>query len=140
MEFIAGGTNYAAQVKAAVQQGRGLAFGAFVSFFFADEEFNLMSEETADRGGTASSDDFGLLNGLAVEADGQILFLVGVCVGHKSITATRHTCSTYSTCIIFLVASQLRNCWRVRGSLAAQQLVAQRQEKRQEGKGITQRR
>ena len=108
MEFIAGGANYAAQVKAAVQQGRGLALGAFVSFFFTDEEFNLTSEETADGGGTASSDDFGLLNGLAVEADGQILFFVGVWVGHKSITVTRYTCSTYSTCTMFLMASQLR--------------------------------
>ena len=70
MEFIARGANYTAQVKALIQQGGCLAFGAFVSFFFADQELNLASQETANGGGAPSGDNLGLLNGLAVEADG----------------------------------------------------------------------
>jgi hypothetical protein len=82
MEFIAGGTNCAAQMKAAIEQGCGLALGAFVGFFFADQELDLASHETADGGGTSSGDNLCLLNGLAVEANGQILFSVGLCIGH----------------------------------------------------------
>jgi hypothetical protein len=67
MEFIAGGMHSATQLKAAVKQGCGLAFGARVGFVFADQHFNLMSQQTADRSRTVGGEDLGFLNGLAVE-------------------------------------------------------------------------
>jgi hypothetical protein len=48
MEFISSHANYAAQVKALIEQGHCLSFGPFVGFFLAYEYLNLMSQETAD--------------------------------------------------------------------------------------------
>jgi hypothetical protein len=69
MEFIAGGMDSATQLKSVVKQGCGLAFGARIGFVFADQDFNLMSQETADRSGTTSGEDLGFLNGLAVKTE-----------------------------------------------------------------------
>jgi hypothetical protein len=49
MEFVAGGMDSATQLKAVVKQGCGLAFSARVGFVFADQDFSLMSQETADQ-------------------------------------------------------------------------------------------
>jgi hypothetical protein len=70
MEFIAGGMDGATQLKAVVEQGCGLAGGARVGFVFADQDFNLMSQETADGSGTAGGKDLGFLNSSAVETKG----------------------------------------------------------------------
>jgi hypothetical protein len=67
MEVIAGGMDCATQLKAVVEQDCGLAFGARVGLLFADQDFHLMSQGTADRRGTAGGEDLGLLNGLALE-------------------------------------------------------------------------
>jgi hypothetical protein len=50
MEFISSDLNYAAQVKALVEQGHCLALGAFVGFFLAYKYLNLISQEAADGG------------------------------------------------------------------------------------------
>jgi len=49
MEFISVDSDYAAQVKALIEQDDGLPLGPFVSFFLAYECFNLLSQEAADR-------------------------------------------------------------------------------------------
>jgi hypothetical protein len=67
VELIAGGMDSATQLKAMVKQNCGLAFGARVAFVFADQDFNLMSQQAADRSGTAGGEHLGFLNGLAVE-------------------------------------------------------------------------
>jgi hypothetical protein len=55
MEFISSHSNYAAQVKALIEQGHCLALGAFVGFFIADETFELTGKEAADRSVTPRS-------------------------------------------------------------------------------------
>jgi len=48
MEFISADSNHAAQVKALVEQLQCLPFSPFIGFFFAYEDLDLMSQETAD--------------------------------------------------------------------------------------------
>jgi hypothetical protein len=43
MEFVSAGSNYAAQLKALVEQGHCLPLGPFIGFFLAYEYLNLMS-------------------------------------------------------------------------------------------------
>jgi hypothetical protein len=64
MEVIAGGMDCATQFKAGVEQDCGWAFGARIGSVFADQDFHLMSQETADRSRTAGGEDLGFLNGL----------------------------------------------------------------------------
>src|SRR5882762_11569604 len=78
MQFIAADANYAAQVKTLVEQRHGLPLSALVSLFFTYEGFNLTSQQAADGGRTAGSDDLGLLYGLPVQTDCQVLFSVAL--------------------------------------------------------------
>src|SRR6267143_5022228 len=97
MQFVPADSNYAAQVKTLVEQCHGLPLSALVSLFFTYEELNLMSQQAADRGRTAGSDDFGLLYGFPVETDCQVLFSVGLCGCHNTSVHlfTYYTCNTY---------------------------------------------
>ena len=84
MQFVPADSNYTAQVKTLVEQRHRLPLSALVSLFFTYEELNLMSQQAADGGRTAGSDDLGLLNGLPVETDCQVLFSVGLCGCHNT--------------------------------------------------------
>src|ERR1700704_396009 len=84
MQFVPADSNYAAQVKPLVKQFHRLPLSALVSLFFTYEELNLMSQQAADRGRTAGSDDLGLLYGLPVQTDCQILFFVALCSHHDT--------------------------------------------------------
>src|SRR6267378_7669262 len=90
MQFVPADSNYAAQVKTLVEQRHRLPLSALVSLFFTYEELNLMSQQAADGGRTASSDDLGLLNGLPVETDCQVLFSVGLCSHHSTSVHLSH--------------------------------------------------
>jgi hypothetical protein len=48
MEFISADSDYAAQVKALIEQRHCLPLGPFVGFFLANEYLNLMSQEAAN--------------------------------------------------------------------------------------------
>jgi hypothetical protein len=48
MEFISADSNYTAQVKALVEQGKCLLLRPFVGLLLAYQYFNLMSQEAAD--------------------------------------------------------------------------------------------
>jgi hypothetical protein len=48
MECISAGLDYAAQVKALIEQRHCLPLSPFVGFFLAYELLNLMSQEAAD--------------------------------------------------------------------------------------------
>jgi len=73
MELVTADWTFAAEVEALVEQGQRLPFRALVRVFLADEDLDLTSQQTTDRGGAPSRDDLGLLNGFAVEADGYVL-------------------------------------------------------------------
>jgi len=88
MEFISSHSNYAAQVKALIEQGHCLALGAFVCFFLSYEYLNLMSQEAADGSGTPSSADLGLLNCFSVKADRYILLPVSFGTDHNFLRYT----------------------------------------------------
>src|SRR6266704_38900 len=88
MEFISSHPNYAAQVKALIEQGHCLALGAFVCFFLSYEYLNLMSHEAADGSGTSSGADLGLLNCFSVKADRYILLPVSFGTDHNFSFAT----------------------------------------------------
>src|SRR6266699_77471 len=103
MEFISSHSNYAAQVKALIEQGHCLALGAFVCFFLSYEYLNLMSQEAADGSGTPSGADLGLLNCFSVKTDRYILLPVSLGTGHNFLRYTYYTCSTYPTCSQALV-------------------------------------
>src|SRR6266581_9147400 len=98
MEFISSHSNYAAQVKALIEQGHCLALGAFVCFFLSYEYLNLMSQEAADGSGTPSGADLGLLNCFSVKADRYILLPVSFATDHNFLRYTYYTCSTYFAC------------------------------------------
>jgi hypothetical protein len=78
MEFVSADSNCAAQVKALVEQDHCLPLGAFVGFFLAYEDLNLMSQETADGSRTPSGEDLSLLNGFSVKTDRHILLSVAL--------------------------------------------------------------
>src|SRR5258706_9777165 len=78
MQFVPADSNYAAQVKTLVEQCHRLPLSALVSLFFTYEELNLMSQQAADGGRTAGSDDLGLLYGLPGQTDCQVLFSVAL--------------------------------------------------------------
>src|SRR6267143_232040 len=78
MQFVPADSNYAAQVKTLVEQCHGLPLSALISLFFTYEELNLMSQQAADGGRTAGSDDLGLLYGFPVETNCQVLLSVGL--------------------------------------------------------------
>jgi hypothetical protein len=48
MPLIPGGANYAAQMKALIEERFGLALSALIGFFFADKNFDLLGKEAAD--------------------------------------------------------------------------------------------
>ena len=84
MQFVPADSNYAAQVKTLVEQRHRLPLSALVSLFFTYEELDLMSQQAADGGRTAGSDDLGLLYGFPVKTDCQVLFSVGLCGCHNT--------------------------------------------------------
>ena len=84
MQFVPADSNYAAQVKTLVEQRHRLPLSALVCLFFTYKELNLMSQQAADGGRTAGSDDLGLLYGLPVQTDCQVLFSVGLCRHHNT--------------------------------------------------------
>src|SRR5712692_8671638 len=90
MQFFPAGRSTAAQVKTFVKEGHGLALGAFVGFFLAHEDFNLLSQQSANGGVAPGGDDLGFTNGLAVQADGKILL-------HSILPVLDNTCLTCST-------------------------------------------
>lgn len=47
MEFISADSDYAAQVKALIEQRHSLPLGPFIGFFLAYQCFNLLSQEAA---------------------------------------------------------------------------------------------
>src|SRR5580700_8695451 len=88
MQLITAGLNGPAQMKTLFEQQHGLPLGAFEGFFLANEDLNLTGQQTADGGGTLGSDDLGLSNRLPVEANGQILFAVVLCLGQRALRKT----------------------------------------------------
>src|SRR5258708_4994079 len=78
-------------METVVEEGRGLTLGAFVGFFLAHEDFNLLGQQSANGGVAPGGDDLSFTNGLAVQADGDILL-------HSipPLLANTHlTCDTY---------------------------------------------
>jgi hypothetical protein len=57
MQLIPTGSNYAAQVKALVQQRQCLPLGELVGFLVADEDFYLARKQTADGGRTLGGEE-----------------------------------------------------------------------------------
>jgi hypothetical protein len=82
MQFVSAGRSGAAELEGLIKQRGGLTLGALVGFFFADEDFDLASQEAANGGGASGGDYFGLPDGTAIEAKGYILLFVTVVLGH----------------------------------------------------------
>jgi hypothetical protein len=76
MEFIAHDSDAPPQVKFLIEQGHSPPLGPFIGFFLAHENFDLTSQEAANRDGTLSGQDFGLLYRFSVKADRKVLFSV----------------------------------------------------------------
>jgi hypothetical protein len=68
MQVVSRTSNHTAQMKALIEQCRGLSLRTLIRFFFPHENFNLLGEQTADGRSPPSSQDFGLPEGLPVEA------------------------------------------------------------------------
>jgi len=60
--------NYAAHMKALLEQRQRLAFRMLIRFRLANEDFNLFGKEPANGCALFSGDDFGLSKRLPVEA------------------------------------------------------------------------
>jgi hypothetical protein len=65
MPIVPAGTNHSAQVKAFVEQGRGLSLSALIRFFFPDQNLDLLRQKTADRGAPPCGQDFRFSDGLS---------------------------------------------------------------------------
>jgi hypothetical protein len=60
-------------VKASIEKGGSLPFGAFICLVFTHQRLDLLREETADRSLTACRQDFGLPEHLPTETDRYVL-------------------------------------------------------------------
>jgi hypothetical protein len=75
MQFVSSDSNYRTKMKALVKERHRLSFGTGVCFLVANQEFDLLGKQAADRGFPASSQNPGLLQDFPTEADRDVLFL-----------------------------------------------------------------
>src|SRR5271163_4362414 len=73
MPFVSGSSNYTPQMKALIQQCGRLTPGTLVGFILPDQDFDLLREQTANRGTSARGQNFGLANDLLRQANCKIL-------------------------------------------------------------------
>jgi hypothetical protein len=73
MQFIPSSTNFAAKMKALLEQRQCLPLSAIVCLFLPDENLDLLSDQAADRGRSASGKHYGLPYGLPWKADSKVL-------------------------------------------------------------------
>src|SRR5207237_95134 len=73
MPLVPAGPNHAAQMEALIEQSRSLTLGKLVSFFFPNQDLDLLCQQTADGGSTTRSQNFGLAKRLLVQANCDIL-------------------------------------------------------------------
>jgi len=75
MQFVPRGGDYSTEAKTVLKKHHGLLLSSFVSLFFSHKSFNLLSEQTANRGLAPSSKDPGLLEYLSAQAYRNVLLL-----------------------------------------------------------------
>jgi hypothetical protein len=75
MQLVAAGRTRSSQMEALIQKLKSLSFSAFVSFFVADKDLNLLGEKTADRGISPRGQDFGFAQSRLAQTDRDILFV-----------------------------------------------------------------
>jgi hypothetical protein len=67
MQFVPARFDYSTDVKASVEKGGSLPFGAFICLVFTHQRLDLLREQTADRSPTAYRQDFDLPEHLPTE-------------------------------------------------------------------------
>jgi hypothetical protein len=97
MEVVAADWSGAAKMETLFEEGDGLAFGALVCFFLADEDLHLMSQQPANRHGAAGGQDLGFHDDLAVEANRYILLITAPILGQGTLPGKRSTCRSHFT-------------------------------------------